>query len=78
MAQTAVAQQILGISVRAIFRDFEFVHGFENHEPVHVKHGKCMFVPRGENLSMRTINFDLITQKGDDNRTQKFSYYLHI
>ena len=47
-----------------IFRDFEFVHGFENHEPEHVKLGKCIFVPQGEYSRMRTINLDLIIQKG--------------
>ena len=37
---------------------------FKNHEPVHAKHGKCSFVPRGEYSRMRTINLDLIMQKG--------------
>ena len=32
--------------------------------PVHVKHEKCIFVPRGVCSRMRTINIDLITQKG--------------
>ena len=27
----------------------------KNHEPVHVKHGKCNFVPRGNYSCMRTI-----------------------
>ena len=47
------------------------------HDPVNVKHGKCIFVPRGEYLRMCTINLDLIMQKGsrvveDDNRTLMF------
>ena len=36
----------------------------KNHEPVHVKHGKCIFVPQGEYSRMRTINLDLMMQKG--------------
>ena len=37
---------------------------FKNHEPVHVKHGKCIFVPQGEYSRMRTINLNLMMQKG--------------
>ena len=41
------------------------MHGFEkNHEPVHVKHGKCNFVPQGELLRMRTTNLNLMMEKG--------------
>ena len=36
----------------------------KNHEPVHVKHGKCIFVPQGEYSRMRTINLNLMMQKG--------------
>ena len=36
----------------------------KNHKPVHVKHGKCSFVPRGEYSRRRTINLDLIKQQG--------------
>ena len=36
----------------------------KNHEPVYVKHGKCIFVPQGEFLRMRTINLNLMMQKG--------------
>ena len=38
----------------------------KNHEPVHVhvKHGKCIFVPQSEYSRIRTINLNLITQKG--------------
>ena len=46
-----------------------------------MKHEKCIFVPQGEHSRMRTKNLNLIMQKdsrSDDNRTQKFSYYLHI
>ena len=36
----------------------------KNHEPVHVKHGKCIFVPQGEYSRMRTTNLNFIMQKG--------------
>ena len=36
----------------------------KNHEPVHVKHRKCIFVPQGKYSRMRTINLNLIMQKG--------------
>ena len=36
----------------------------KNHEPVHVKHGKCIFVPQGEYSRMRTTNLNLMMQKG--------------
>ena len=32
----------------------------ENYEAVHLKHGKYIFVLRGEYLRTRTINLDLI------------------
>ena len=47
-----------------VFRDFKFVHGVENHESVHVKLGKCIFVPQGEYSRMRTTNLNLMMQKG--------------
>ena len=52
----------------------------KKHEPVHVKQGKCIFVPQGEFSRMRTTNLTLMRKscRSDDNRTQKFSYYLHI
>ena len=31
---------------------------------MHVKHGKCIFVPQGEYSRMRTINLNLMMQKG--------------
>ena len=36
----------------------------ENHEPVHVKDGKCIFVPQGEHSRMRMTNLNLMMQKG--------------
>ena len=36
----------------------------KKHEPVHAKHGKCIFVPRGKFLRMRTTNMNLVMQKG--------------
>ena len=36
----------------------------KTHEPVHVKHGKCIFVPQGEYSRIRTINLNLMMQKG--------------
>ena len=36
----------------------------KNHEPMHIKHKKCIFVPQGEYSRMRTINLNLILQKG--------------
>ena len=36
----------------------------KNHEPVHVKHGKCFFVPHGVYSRMRTTNLNLMMQKG--------------
>ena len=36
----------------------------KNHEPVHVKHGKFIFVPEGEFSRMRTTNLNLMMQKG--------------
>ena len=47
-------------------RSFEILNlckVLKNHEPVHVKHGKCTFLSRGEYPRMRTINLDLIMQK---------------
>ena len=37
----------------------------KTHEPVHVKHGKCIFVPKGEHSRMRTTNLNLMMQKGN-------------
>ena len=51
------------------------MNGFEK-SPVHVKHGKYIFVPRGEYSRMGTINLGLINQKGDDKRTQKISLFM--
>ena len=31
---------------------------------MHVKHGKCIFVPQGENSRMCTISLNLMMQKG--------------
>ena len=36
----------------------------KNHEPVHVKHGKCIFVPQGEFSRMRTTNLNSMMQEG--------------
>ena len=36
----------------------------KNHEPVHVKHGKFIFVPQGEFSRMRTTNLNWMMQKG--------------
>ena len=45
-----------------VFRDFEFV--LKNHEPVRVKHRKCIFVPHDVYSRMRTRHLNLIMQKG--------------
>ena len=36
----------------------------KNHEPVHVKHRKCIFVLLGEYSGMGTTNLNLMMQKG--------------
>ena len=48
---------------QAIFQDFECVHGFEKSQ-AHVRHRKCIFVPREKYPRMHTKNLDLIMQKG--------------
>ena len=52
----------------------------ESHKPMHGKHGKCIFVPQGEHSRMRTskLEFNGAERLSDDNRTQKFSNYVHI
>ena len=45
------------------FQDFECVMVLKNHEWVHVKHGKCIFVPQGEYSCILTENLGLIMQK---------------
>ena len=37
----------------------------KNHEPLHVKHGTCIFVPHDVCLRMRTTNLNLMMQKGN-------------
>ena len=64
------------LSLRSKFRDFSLhtITGrsfkilnvymvMKNHEPVHVKHRKCIFVPPGEFLCMCIKHYDLIMQK---------------
>ena len=46
-----------------VFRDFEFVHGVEKLRAREREARKCIFVPQGEYLRMRTTNLNLMMQK---------------
>ena len=55
----------------------------KNHELLHVKHRKCIFVPHDVYSLMYTIKLkfddaERLSGRSDANRTQKVSYYLHI
>ena len=59
------------------------MHGVGNHEPVHVKHGKCIFCTTRRVFAHahNKLEFDdaeMLSGRSNVNRTQKFSYYSHI
>ena len=67
MAITTVANLDISVFIN-IGRSLEILNlcmVLKNDEPVHVKHGKCIFVPLGEYSRMSTTNFKhLLVQKG--------------
>ena len=48
-----------------------------------MKHGKCISVPKKRvfahaHYKLEFDDAEMKSERSDDNRTQKFSYYLHI
>ena len=67
MAITAVAKQFRHFSFyKLIGGSLEVLNScmvLKHHEPVHVKHGKCIFVAQGRYLCMCTTNLNFVMQK---------------